>query len=93
LGMIWAHFTYLSPQMLQILIIHREIARKHAGGDLATVGAVAHEDVGEAGAFCRESKLHGATETGRCSFGVVAVAVVRDSAEGEVREVFGCVTN
>lgn len=39
----------LSPQMLEVFVIDREIAREHGCCDLAAVGAVADERVDEAG--------------------------------------------
>lgn len=38
----------LAAQVLQILVVEREVGRKHGGGDFAAVGAVADEGVDEA---------------------------------------------
>jgi hypothetical protein len=73
--------------MLQILVINREVARKHTGCDLAAVGAVAHKNIEESRAFGGEGKLYCAAKASRGSFGVVAVTVICKAAEGEVWKV------
>lgn len=76
--------AYLSSQMLQILVVDREVTGEHAGGDLATIGAVAHKDVNQARTFGGEGKLYCAAKASRSSFRLFAVAIVCNATEGEV---------